>query len=204
MDHINMVQLIKFMHLAEKLKIYKRRSRTSDGNLESIADHCWRVSLLVLICHRCVADGSVSLEKSLKMAIVHDLVEAITGDVPSYKTETDPVLKKEKTVNELSAIKELSAMLPGDISSELSQIWKEFEFGASNESKFVKAIDRIEGQIQFNESDIKYWNEHDIEHAGIRLNDVCQFDSFLVRLGNQVQEESQEKVRAQINNPLPS
>ena len=40
-------KILKLVHLAEKLKTSLRHGITSVGKRESIADHCWRLSLLV-------------------------------------------------------------------------------------------------------------------------------------------------------------
>ena len=42
-------ELLKFMHLAEKLKDATRHCYTSGGRHESVADHSWRMTLMAFL-----------------------------------------------------------------------------------------------------------------------------------------------------------
>ena len=44
---------------------------------ESIADHMYRMSLMVQL----IQDPAINKEKCIKMALVHDMAEAITTDI---------------------------------------------------------------------------------------------------------------------------
>ena len=190
-----MKNILNFIRLAEKLKIEKRRSKTSENQRESVADHCWRVTLMALASYKYL-DEKISLEKSLKMAIVHDLAEIITGDVPCCITDLSEKALKEKKLQEDAAIRKILSSLPEEIAKEIKELWEEYEKTETYEAKFVKALDKIEAQIQYNESDFSSWTEYDIENAPTKLNSYCYFDSFIRKLALQVQEESLQKIAA--------
>ena len=67
------------------------------------------------------------------------------------------------------------------------------------EAKFVKAIDKIEAQIQHNEMSYMHWNDYDRKYAPNRLDKFCNFDSFLTKFKSLVQEESLQKI---LNNQI--
>lgn len=55
---------------------------------ESIADHMYRMAIMVQL----VRDASINKSKCIKMALVHDMAEAITGDI----TPDDGISNEEK------------------------------------------------------------------------------------------------------------
>ncbi|MBY0292948.1 MAG: HD domain-containing protein, partial [Alphaproteobacteria bacterium] len=44
-----MLRMIKFLNVAEKLKCELRHSWLSSGRRESVAEHTWRMSLMVIL-----------------------------------------------------------------------------------------------------------------------------------------------------------
>ncbi|KAL2482885.1 Metal-dependent phosphohydrolase [Forsythia ovata] len=82
---------IDFLSLCHRLKTTKREGwvRRQVENPESIADHMYRMGLMALIS----ADiPDINRDKCMKMAIVHDIAEAIVGDI----TPSDGIPKHEK------------------------------------------------------------------------------------------------------------
>src|SRR5881275_1406724 len=73
--------LLEFLRATEKLKVNRRSGYTSDGEPESVAEHSWRVCMMALALQNELRD--VNLGKLLAMCVVHDLGEAISGDVPA-------------------------------------------------------------------------------------------------------------------------
>ncbi len=187
--------LIKFIHFSEGLKKELRNGYTSNDKRESVAEHTWRVSLMVMVLSKFL-DNKICLERALKISIVHDLAEIITGDKPYFEHEGQPELEVDKGQKELRAMEQIKDLLPEIVGEELFQLWKEYEDGVSPEAKFVKAIDKIEAQIQHNEMSYQHWNDHDRKLASTRLDNYCNFDSFLMKIKHLVQEESRLKIKA--------
>lgn len=188
------IPLLKFIHMAEGLKNELRNGHTSNGKRESVADHTWRISLMALMFSRSL-DRQISVEKALKIAIVHDLAELLTGDKPYFVYEGKADLQQVKAQEELAAMQKIQHILPEAVGKELLDLWQEYEEGQTYEAKFVKALDKMEAQIQHNEMSFNHWNDYDKKYALTRLNDYCSFDSFLTRFKNLIQEESRQKMQ---------
>lgn len=185
--------LLKFLHFSEGLKNELRNGYTSNDRKESVADHTWRISLMVLLFSRFL-DKTISTERALKIAIVHDLAELITSDKPYFFYEGKDELLRIKAEEEFEAMQKIKSFLPEEIGNELLELWQDYEEGRTYEAKFVKALDKIEAQIQHNEMSFTRWNDHDKKFALTRLNDYCSFDSFLEKFRIVVQEESHKKI----------
>ncbi len=189
-----MADLLEFIHLSERLKIENRNGRTSQGNHESVADHCWRVALMVIILGPSL-DKKINIEKALKLAIIHDLAEIITGDSPYFHYLENDNNLKEKHINEAKALESLVSKLPKNLRNEISDLWHEFEEKSSNEALFIHALDKMEAQIQHNEASFQNWNEYDIKYAPTLLDKYCQFDVSLNEFKTLVQAESKKKIK---------
>lgn len=111
-------------------------------NPESIADHMYRMGLMALIS----ADiPGVDRNKCVKMAIVHDIAEAIVGDI----TPSDGVPKHEKSRLEREALEHMCKLLgEGQRAKEISELWMEYEDNSSPEAKVVKDFDKVEMILQ--------------------------------------------------------
>jgi putative hydrolase of HD superfamily len=91
--------------------------------------------------------GTIDLAKMFKLCIVHDLGEAIHGDVPAVEqVDTD-----DKSGRERQDLQELSKMLPRYLQDELLGLWEDYELAHSREARIVKALDKLETIIQHNQ-----------------------------------------------------
>src|SRR5215213_10896389 len=73
--------VLSFLRAAERLKTVTRSGWTSTGDRESVAEHTWRLALMAMLLYG-RAPG-VDLARLLKMCLIHDLGEALRGDVPA-------------------------------------------------------------------------------------------------------------------------
>ncbi len=185
--------ILSFLHLAEGLKIQKRNGETSLGNKESIADHSFRVALMTILFSPYL-DITINIEKALKMAIIHDIVEVITGDKAYFHYIENIKANNEKKKEEMHAIDHLTSLLPSPLSNEIKNLFIDYLEERSPEALVIKAIDKIEAQIQHNEANISIWNEYDFKYAFSRLNSYCDFNVFLKKIRIAVQEESKKKL----------
>ena len=83
------------------------KEKLAIDNPESVADHSYSTSVMSMILSD--LDGLDS-EKIIKMALLHDLSESITGDITP-----DNVLKDEKVNKENIAMKQILKNLPSKI-----------------------------------------------------------------------------------------
>src|SRR3989344_1961317 len=110
----NLEKIFDFLKQIEKIKSTLRYNKTTGGRNESTADHSWRLALMVpIIAEELKID--IDIEKSMKIALVHDLAEAITGDIDAIKISTGEVSKEEKKKQELAAMGKIRNMLPEKI-----------------------------------------------------------------------------------------
>lgn len=108
---------------------------------ETVAAHSWGVSLLCLA----FADAAgVDADRALRLAVVHDLAEAETGDAPTRAEPAAEALDPdEKERRERAAMDELAAPFPG-----VRAAWEEYEAHETPEARFVKEMDLIDMCLQ--------------------------------------------------------
>lgn len=190
--HREAQQIVWFMRLAEALKRELRHSWCSDGRRESVAEHTWQMALLAVLVHRHLA-VQVDLGRALELVLVHDLVEAVCGDVPFFD---DGERRRMKAVREREAIVTIRGMLPEPTASRVHDLWHEFEDGVTAEARFARALDHLEVQIQHNLADLATWEP--IEHALVytKMDGPCAHDGFLVALCEAVKAQAEAKMAA--------
>ncbi|XP_073018331.1 uncharacterized protein [Primulina eburnea] len=135
---------IDFLSLCHRLKTTKRAGwvRKEVQKPESIADHMYRMGLMALIAPDL---PGVNREKCIKMAIVHDIAEAIVGDI----TPADGIPKLEKSRREREALESMCELLGGGPrAKEIGDLWMEYEENSSLEAKVVKDFDKVEMILQ--------------------------------------------------------
>lgn len=108
---------------------------------ESVADHAYSVAAIAMM----LSDiKKLNSEKILKMAILHDLAESITGDLTP---EDGP--KSKKTRLENSAMKKiLSNLDKKKTQKQYNSIWMEYQKNTSREAKLLHDVDKLEMALQ--------------------------------------------------------
>ncbi|MBQ5946439.1 HD domain-containing protein [Massilia sp. ST3] len=146
---------LAFLRAAESLKHTLRSGHTSTGRPESTAEHTWRLCLMALVFE----DGLAGLDmlKVLKLCVVHDLAEAIHGDIPAIAQ----VDHAAKSAQERDDLLQLTAPLDPALRQEMLALWEEYETGATPEAQAVKAMDKLETILQHNQGE----NPPDFDYA---------------------------------------
>jgi len=128
----------------EKLKEVRRKGWVDSGvkDAESVADHTCAVALCVLMA----AHGrkGIDLGKALAMALLHDLAEAVVGDITPF----DGVPREEKMEKEEKALRGILGSLPKGSRDGLLSLWKEMLAGKSPEAKLVLEADTFDRLVQ--------------------------------------------------------
>jgi putative hydrolase of HD superfamily len=181
--------ILNLLHLAEKLKYELRHSWLSDGRQESVAEHSWRMALMVILFKSYLNEG-FNVEKALKIAIVHDLVEAEVKDTPAFDTSKED----EKKELEEKAAKNFIKVAGDDIGQELYNLWREYEDTETYEARVVKALGKLEVRLQHNEADLKTWEDVEFPRALFAADKFCDFDEVLRGFNDLVKDESRSKI----------
>ncbi len=109
---------------------------------ESVADHTFRTAILCML----YADmEGLDPLKLLRMALIHDLPEAVIGDLtPSEKTAET----KEK---EDTSINQILSLLPKRQREKYIAVWNEYREGKTREAQAVRQLEKIEMALQAKE-----------------------------------------------------
>lgn len=197
---LNFKNIYHFFKLSNNLKLTFRNSKTYTNRQESSADHSWHLALLLIILHPHL-EHRIDLEKSLKMIVIHDLPECITGDLNILDTVLDTVVYQRKKTEEKKALKQLGKYLDKAAKKELTSLWNEFEENQTIESKVVHALDKLEAHItNLQMEDLKNWKQ--LKSSGflsqIEKSFQCDsliegFYSFLKEETNQIENKFKNK-----------
>lgn len=146
---------LDFLREAERLKDALRSGHTSSGRAESTAEHSWRLCLMALV----FADAMPNVDalKLLKLCVVHDLGEALHGDIPAIEQAAHP----DKSTQERDDLLTLTAGLDRAPRDEIVALWDEYEAAASPEARAAKALDKLETILQHNQGS----NPPDFDYA---------------------------------------
>ena len=136
MDAAAIVDALKFL---DRLASLPRTGWLLRGvtDVESIAEHTYGVACVAaaLVDDLRARGVAVDGEKVLRMALVHDAAEALTGDIPMPAKTAELEAALERAEDEL-----LARALPA---AQL-ELWREAERGASVEARVVKAADKVQ------------------------------------------------------------
>ena len=199
----NAKKIIDFIKYAEGLKTELRHATKSDSVRESVADHSWRLSLALMLI---VPHLSVKVDclKALKMAIIHDIVEIEAKDIPVLEQINNKKIVDQKETNEKMAISSIGKKL-GVSGREIVELWYEFEASQTNEAKIVKALDKLEGELQFLHDPVRQFAES--EQGSIatliqRTTELCSIDPFLQELDKITLKDRQNRIAPKTKNQL--
>ena len=179
-------EFLDVMHVAERLKDATRHGYSSGGRRESVAEHSWRMTLMVYF----VSDEfpEADMEKVYKMCLIHDLGECFTGDIPTFiKTDGDRAVED-------SLLGRWVASLPPEVSTEMASLFREMDAQETQEAKIYKSLDKLEALIQHNESPIDTWSENEYGLNKVYAFDTVAFSPWLTALRKEILKDTLEKI----------
>lgn len=180
-------EFLSILSVAEKLKCATRHCYTSSGRHESVAEHCWRMSLMAMLLEEEFPEADMG--KVIRMCLIHDMGEAFTGDIPTFeKTEAD-----EKC--EESILSRWVSTLPPQTRSQWQSLYDEMNAMESVEAKIYKALDRLEAIIQHNESELSTWLPLEYELQLTYGQENMGFSSYFQALRREIDQWTREKIR---------
>ncbi|MBQ5318918.1 MAG: HD domain-containing protein [Oscillospiraceae bacterium] len=141
---------------------------------ENDAEHSFSLALFTAILAE-YSNEPIDVLKTMKMVLVHDIVEIDAGDTYCY----DDAGNATKADREKAAAERLFGLLPTEQEAEFRGLWEEFEERKTPEAKFAAVMDRIQPLLLNLSRDGISWKEH-----GIHLHQV-QNRNKLVAEGSQ-------------------
>ena len=178
MDIQRLEAQIAFLMEADKLKNIYRQTYTRMDDLppmpensnitkpyprrENDAEHSYSLALFTAILAE-YSNEPIDVLKTMKMVLVHDIVEIDAGDTYCY----DAGGNTTKAEREIKAAERLFAILPEEQQAEYRGLWEEFEEQKTPESRFAAVMDRIQPLLLNLSREGLSWKEH-----GIHLHQV--------------------------------
>ena len=119
---------------------------------ESVASHCFFVAMCVMFLSMKVKD--VDINKAIKMALLHDIEEKVSSDIPhTVKIKFPEFVEVLEDMNLKIVLKTLSGY------DEFIALWKESRNGDTEESIMVKVADWV-SVLLYTEKEMKMGNTY--------------------------------------------
>lgn len=139
--------LFDFVAHTARLREVERHNHATAERRESVAEHSWHLAMVCWTLHTEFERESglpLSLERMLKLCLMHDLVEIDAGDPSAWHTAEagDDALDRKARTEEAAAQDRFGA-LPAPLGPELLALWREYEEAATPEARLVRGADRL-------------------------------------------------------------
>lgn len=180
-------EFLDILRVAEKLKCNTRHCYTTSGRQESVAEHSWRIALMAMLLSDEEEFARLDMDKVIRMCLIHDLGEAITGDIPAFeKTESD-------ADSEDRLLRDWVDTFPQAQRESFHTLLDEMDALSTPEAKTYKALDKIEALISHNESDLSTWLplEYDLQLTYGQEN--MKFSPYFTELRKAVDDWTKRK-----------
>ncbi|MGN0574602.1 MAG: HD domain-containing protein [Ruminococcus sp.] len=159
---------MKFMVEIDKMKnIYRQTYVLGENRKENDAEHSWHIAIMAFMLAEYSAEP-VDVLKTMKMLLIHDIVEIDAGDTYCYDSDG----YKTKADREEKAAQRIFGLLPDDQQKEFYSLWREFEDGNTNEAKFAAVLDRLQPLTLNYTKDGISWKEHEVHREQVEKRNL--------------------------------
>ena len=156
-------QQVEFILEIDKLKNIIRQNYIADASRkESDTDHSWHLAIMCFLLEEYANEG-IDVLKTMKMVLIHDIIEIDAGDTYAYDKEAN----NDKIERELLAADRIFNILPEDQARKMRELWDEFEECETIEAKFANALDKVQPALLNDASGGKSWIEHSVEYSQV-------------------------------------
>ncbi len=152
-------QQLDFLTEVDKMKNIMRQTLLIDkSRQETDAEHSWHFALMALTLYEHCEIKNVNIDRVIKMALIHDLVEIYAGDTFAF----DVTGNESKELREKEAADKLFSLLPAEQAADFRNIWEEFDEMLTPDALYASAIDRLQPFISNFHTDGHTWAKHNV------------------------------------------
>ena len=214
MNQENMLKILNFTHEMYKIKNllrFKGMPGWENDNIErwdSVAEHSYRMALLAVMLAPYLST-KVSLEKVLKIILIHDIVEiqaldyspmASHGNGGGHAFNKDAF--QEKYEREMAAAETIFKELPENLHKEFVALFTEYINTKANknistsEGRFAYALDKLEATIQIVDwkKESKNWDKEKFEKSMDYMHMWTDYEPTLKNFAHLVEQEAKDLV----------
>lgn len=149
------IPILNFLRYGNQLKRTPRTGWLMRGvpDAETVAEHTFGVAFIALVLHPYI-DEPLDLGRLLALAVLHDLPEALTTDIPApvwrrMPGEHKPALEEAVLNNMVDGMPERAA---------IDALWAELQANETVEARLVHEIDKLEMYLQADQYEKQYGN----------------------------------------------
>lgn len=165
-----LTDVIGFLMEIDKLKGVQRRTKVlGTQRQENTAEHSWHFAVAAMALAPYAGDD-VDINRVIRMALVHDIVEIDAGDVLVY----DLAGRNAVHALEEAAAERLFGLLPEPQRQQFHQLWREYEAAETADARFALLLDRLMPMLMNLHNFGQSWVEN-----GIRLEQVLARNAFI-------------------------
>lgn len=151
-------QMRFIVEIDQAKSVFRQTLLINGSRHENDAEHSWHLAVMAALLSEYTEDQEVDVAKTIKMTLLHDVVEIDAGDTFCY--DQDGGL--DKAEREKKAAERIYNLLPPDQAQEFRGLWEEFEERKTVEARFAAALDRLQPIIHNYRTNGHSWREHNI------------------------------------------
>lgn len=192
---MDLQQLLKFIKLTHDFQAIERVIRIKNSERwENDVEHSYQLAMCAWYIVS-VNKLPMDLDKIIRYALLHDLVEVYAGD--TYIFDKDPAVLASKKQRESDALERLKDEFPEF--PDLADTISEYEKRDNQESKFVYALDKIVAPINIYLDDGRTWKEMEvtldqlIENKQDKVKEHPEIEKYFLQL-KELFEQQQDQL----------
>lgn len=175
----NLKKALDFIKLTNDFRKIERDILLSvEQRLENDIEHSYQLTLVSWYIAT-IENLNLNIDKIIKYALIHDMVEAYAGDTPLYSSDKEYIQsKKDRERKSASRLKQKFPEFP-----ELHELIQKYEEKIDMESKFVYAVDKLLPNLSIYLDEGSTWKDH-----GITLEMIIDKNSSRISLSPAVKK----------------
>ncbi len=137
-----------FFAMLSRMKNIRRWALMRNTRPETLSEHSHEVAVLAHLLGLLTNahyGGQVDVERCVLLAVYHDALEILTGDMPTPVKYANPAIREAYKQVEDTACQQLLSMLPEDLQGEFSPL---LQPAKDEEYRIVKAADKLSALIK--------------------------------------------------------